>query len=197
MLASIPRREPPFLGAPLHYFTPDSWWEGGLINGPVDHRGAAALELYELLATVGLFLGFAKVGGWRTAFDRLIADRGPWYRALGAVAGALVAALLIQSQTLSVYPLAFAHLPYAELGDVGSSVITYVLYVVIYAPVLLVFARLGAWATLVTGLRAPAPPTAPTLTPGDPDDPAAWPRCAPPGSWSPRTGWPPRPKRAG
>ncbi|MGW5400362.1 ATP/GTP-binding protein [Streptomyces sp. NPDC003952] len=168
----------PFIGAPLYYFTPDSWWEGGLINGPVDHRGQAALEVYVLLVTVGLFLAFAKMGGWRTAFDQLIAARGPWYRALGAAAGALVVVLLIQSQTLVVYPLAFGHLPYAELGETGGSFVTNALYVVIYAPVCVVFARLGGWVTLLTGPRSSARPAdAPqAATPGGPDSPAGWPQ---------------------
>lgn len=168
----------PFLGAPLYYFTPDSWWEGGLINGPVDHRGQAAREVYVLLVTVGLFMGFAKMGGWRTAFDRLIAARGPWYRALGAAAGAFGVVLLIESQTLVVYPLFFGHLPYAELGETGSAVITNVLYVLIYVPVGLFFARLGGWAALLTGLRSPARPAdAPQpVTPGGPDSPAGWPQ---------------------
>lgn len=168
----------PFLGAPLHYFTPDSWWEGGLTNGPVDHRGQAALEVYVLVVTVGLFLGFARIGGWRTAFDQLIARHGPWYRALGAAAGAFAVVLLIQSETLAVYPLVFGHLPYAELGDTGGSVLVNVLYVLIYAPVAVVFARLGGWAALLTGLRSPTPAAdAPhTVAPGGPDSPAGWPQ---------------------
>ncbi|MER5728479.1 ATP/GTP-binding protein [Streptomyces sp. NPDC002138] len=169
----------PFLGAPLYYFTPDSWWTHGLVAAPVDHRGQAALELYELLATVGLFLGFARIGGWRTAFDRLIADRGPWYRALGAAAGAAVVVALIENQVLPVYPLAFAHLPYAELGEAGASIVTYVLYAVIYLPVILVFGRLGDWPGLaqsvLAGPAAPSREPLPTV-PGGPDDPAAWPQ---------------------
>ncbi|MCX5194042.1 ATP/GTP-binding protein [Streptomyces sp. NBC_00249] len=169
----------PFLGSPLYFFTPDAWWTGDLTPAPKDHRGMAALELYELLVTVGMFLGFAKVGGWRAAFDRLIADRGPWYRALGAAVGAFVVVLLIDSETLSVYPLAFGHLPYAELGSTASTVVTYLLYALIYLPVLLVFARLGGWAPLLAGLFAPAGPPAaevPTVVPGSPQDPVGWPQ---------------------
>ncbi|MCP3758650.1 ATP/GTP-binding protein [Streptomyces sp. TBY4] len=166
-------------GAPLHYFTPDSWWTGNLVKQPVDHRGMAATEFYELLVTVGLFLGFAKLGGWRTAFDRLIAARGPWYRALGAAAGALAVVLVIQNPTpiLKVYPLAFGHLPYAELGETGGAVVTNVLYVLIYAPVVFFFARLGGWTALLTGLRSSAHPAdAPQAVPPDgPDSPAGWP----------------------
>ncbi|MFE4264702.1 ATP/GTP-binding protein [Streptomyces sp. NPDC056883] len=167
----------PFLGAPLYYFTPDSWWEGGLINGPIDHRGQAALEVYVLLVTVGLCIAFAKMGGWRTAFDQLIAARGPWYRALGAGVGAFVVVLLIQTQTLVVYPLVFGHLPYAELGETGGSVVTNALYVLIYAPVVVLFARLGGWTTLLAGLRSSAlPADAPQAVPQDgPDAPAGWP----------------------
>ncbi|MEV0413114.1 ATP/GTP-binding protein [Streptomyces sp. NPDC050448] len=168
----------PFLGAPLYYFTPASWWDGSLTPGPVDHRGAAAQDLYELLGTVGMFLAFAKIGGWRAAFDRLVCARGPWYRALGAAAGAFAVVLLIESQTLSVYPLAFGHLPYAELGSTAASVVTYALYALIYLPVLLVFARLGGWAPLLAGLFTPAGPASDVLaaTPGGPQDPAGWPQ---------------------
>ncbi|WP_030161503.1 ATP/GTP-binding protein [Streptomyces sp. NRRL S-244] len=172
--------ELPFLGAPLYFFTPAGWWTDGLTRAPVDHRGMAALELYELLGTVGMFLGFAKVGGWRAAFDRLVAARGPWYRALGSAAAALVVVLLIENKTLSVYPLAFAHLPYAELGSTAASVITYALYVLIYLPLVLVFGRLGGWASLLAGLLTPAaPPVAAPGDPGrpgDPEDPAGWPQ---------------------
>ncbi|MFI8385545.1 ATP/GTP-binding protein [Streptomyces sp. NPDC085540] len=163
----------PFIGAPLYYFTPSSWW-----TGSNDHRAVAAVQLYELLGTVGLFFGFAKLGGWRAAFDRLIAARGPWYRAAGAAAGAFVTVLLIQNKVLTVYPLAFGHLPYGELGRVGGSLVTYVIYALIYAPLLLVFGRLGGWPALLADLRAPARPVAAPLSPSEagPDDPAGWPQ---------------------
>lgn len=190
----------PFLGAPLYFFTPAGWWTDGLTRAPVDHRGMAALELYELLGTVGMFLGFARIGGWRAAFDRLVASRGPWYRALGAAAAALVVVLLIENKTLSVYPLAFAHLPYAELGSTAASVITYALYALIYLPVILVFGRLGGWASLLADLLSPAaPPAAAPGDPGDPggpEDPVGWPQLRAAGLGSPPTGWPPKPKRA-
>lgn len=170
----------PLVESPLYYFTPDSWWQGNLAKVPVDHRGQAASQFYELLVTVGLFLGFAKLGGWRTAFDQLIAARGPWYRAMGAAAGAFAVVLLIQSPTpiLMVYPLVFGHLPYAELGETGGAVVTNLLYVVIYAPLVLFFARLGGWAALLKGLRSPAPPEElpRTATPGGQDSPAGWPQ---------------------
>lgn len=167
-------------GSPLHYFTPDSWWKGNLVKEPIDHRGMAAREFYELLVTVGLFLGFAKLGGWRTAFNQLIAARGPWYRAAGAAAGAFAVVWLIQNPTpiLMVYPLAFGHLPYPELGETGGAVVTNVLYVLIYAPVGLYFARLGGWAALLKGLRSSAVPAdAPQAVNLDgPDSPAGWPQ---------------------
>ncbi|MFJ7202696.1 ATP/GTP-binding protein [Streptomyces sp. NPDC098789] len=168
----------PLLGAPLYYFTPDSWWTGELVSVPAGDPGRVALELYELLVTVGLFLGFAKIGGWRAAFDRLIAERGPWYRALGAAAGAFLVFLLIAYQVLPVYPLAFGHLPYAEIDPVVSSVITFVLYVVIYFPIAFFFGRMGDWPGLVRSVIAgPAAPSEPLpVAPGGPDDPAAWPQ---------------------
>ncbi|MFD7081513.1 ATP/GTP-binding protein [Streptomyces sp. NPDC059918] len=172
--------ELPFLGAPLYFFTPAGWWTDGLTRAPVDHRGMAALELYELLGTVGMFLAFAKMGGWRAAFDRLVAARGPWFRALGSAAAALVVVLLIENQTLPVYPLAFGHLPYAELGSTAASVITYALYALIYLPLILVFGRLGGWADLAAGLLSPAaaPAAAPDAAaePGGPQDPVGWPQ---------------------
>ncbi|MFG2981037.1 ATP/GTP-binding protein [Streptomyces sp. NPDC048258] len=162
----------PFAGSPLYLFTPENWWSHGLVMAPLDYRGWVALELYELLVTVGLFLVFARLGGWRAAFDRLIASRGPWYRALGAAAGALVVVLLIENKVLPVYPLAFGHLPYQELGDVAGSLLTYALYVMIYLPLLYVFARLGGWRTLLTRTEtAPAAAVA-----GSPEDPVAWPQ---------------------
>ncbi|WP_306439657.1 ATP/GTP-binding protein, partial [Streptomyces sp. BR123] len=169
----------PFIGAPLHYFTPESWWTGGYEPRPADHRGQAALELYELLISVGMFLFFARLGGWRAAFDRHIAAHGPWHRALAAAAGALAVWGLIENDVLPVYPLAFGHLPYQELGEVAGPVITYALYVVVYLPVVYVFARLGGWADLLAraGAGAASASAAPgTPVPGGPDDPAEWPQ---------------------
>lgn len=170
----------PLVGVPLDLFTPEDWWTNGLRREPVDHRGLAATELYELLVTGGILFGFARLGGWRTAFDRLVVARGPWYRALGALIGALVVTLLIVSETLPVYPLAFGHLPYAELGGSAGSLVTYLLYAVVYLPVILFFGRLGDWAGLVHGaLAGPAGAEAPAAHPAGPDladDPADWPR---------------------
>ncbi|MFJ6371358.1 ATP/GTP-binding protein [Streptomyces virginiae] len=168
----------PFLGAPLYYFTPDSWWEGAAVKTAIDHRGLAAVEFYELLGTVGLFLGFAKLGGWRTAFDDLIAARGPWYRAAGAAAAAFVTFLLIQNQVLTVYPLAFGHLPYTELTGLAGALVIYLVYTLIYLPLVPVFARLGGWTSLLAPLRTPARPAdaPPSPIEGGPDDPVAWPQ---------------------
>ncbi|CAM5596701.1 hypothetical protein SAVIM338S_05331 [Streptomyces avidinii] len=187
----------PLVGVPLDLFTPEDWWTHGLRREPVDHRGLAATELYELLVTLAMVYGFAQLGGWRTAFDRLVVARGPWYRALGALAGALLVTLLIVSETLPVYPLAFAHLPYAELGGAGGSALTYLLYAAIYLPVILFFGRLGDWAGLVhgalggagadaragdRGAARTAPAAAPSGAPGapgapaGPEDPAGWPQ---------------------
>ncbi|WP_374224244.1 ATP/GTP-binding protein [Streptomyces sp. ISL-66] len=183
----------PLVGVPLDLFTPEDWWTHGLRREPVDHRGLAATELYELLVTLGMVYGFARAGGWRTAFDRLVAARGPWYRALGALVGALVVTLLIVSETLPAYPLAFAHLPYAELGGAAGSAVTYLLYAVIYLPLILFFGRLGDWTGLVHGVvngsgagagagtdtrtGPAAPAAAPALPlPGGPEDPAGWPQ---------------------
>ncbi|MDJ0383819.1 ATP/GTP-binding protein [Streptomyces sp. G-G2] len=169
----------PLLGAPLYYFTPSSWWTQGVQAGPKGQSAAVALQVYELLGTVGLFLGFAKIGGWRAAFDRLIAERGPWYRAMGAAAGTLVVALLLQYRILPVYELVFEHLPYRDLGVGASAVITYVLYAVIYFPVIYFFGRLGGWVNLVRAIPAgPAVDSAAPLptAPGGPDDPVGWPQ---------------------
>ncbi|MEW2417111.1 ATP/GTP-binding protein [Streptomyces sp. NPDC046866] len=169
----------PFVGAPLHFFTPADWWTRESVPQPVDHRGQAALEFYELLISVGMFLFFARLGGWRAAFDEHIGARGPWPRALAAAGGALLVVALIENEVLPVYPLAFSHLPYRELGGVAGPVVTYALYALIYLPVLFVFARLGGWAGLLaaarTGAAAPSAAAAGTVVPGGPDDPASWP----------------------
>ncbi|MFD9301116.1 ATP/GTP-binding protein [Streptomyces sp. NPDC060048] len=170
----------PLVGVPLDLFTPDDWWTNGLRREPVDHRGTAATELYELLVTGGMLLAFARLGGWRTAFDRLVVARGPWYRALGALIGALVVVLLVVSETLPVYPLAFGHLPYAELGGSAGPVVTYLLYAAVYLPVILFFGRLGDWAGLAHGALA-GPAAEPPATPlpagqAAADDPAGWPQ---------------------
>ncbi|MBT2446964.1 ATP/GTP-binding protein [Streptomyces sp. ISL-43] len=170
----------PLVGVPLDLFTPEGWWTNGLRREPVDHRGMAATELYELLVTGGMLFAFARLGGWRTAFDRIVVARGPWYRALGALIGALVVTLLIVSETLPVYPLAFGHLPYAELGGSAGPAVTYLLYAAVYLPVILFFGRLGDWAGLVQGaLAGPADDTpAATFPAGQApaDDPAGWPQ---------------------
>ncbi|MGW6705788.1 ATP/GTP-binding protein [Streptomyces sp. NPDC054956] len=170
----------PLVGVPLDLFTPEDWWTHGLRREPVDHRGLAATEIYELLVTAGIVLAFARLGGWRTAFERLVAARGPWYRALGALIGALVVTLLIVSETLPVYPLAFGHLPYAELGGSAGPAVTYLLYAAVYLPVILCFGRLGDWTGLVHGAlggpEAAAPATPLPAGPDPADDPARWPQ---------------------
>uniref|UniRef100_A0AAU2JUY7 ATP/GTP-binding protein n=1 Tax=Streptomyces sp. NBC_00049 TaxID=2903617 RepID=A0AAU2JUY7_9ACTN len=129
----------------LNLFTPDDWW-GGLDRMPVDGRGLAAMEIYELLLTGGLVLVFARLGNWRTAFDHVVAARGRWAATLGAAVGALFVVMLFKTHLVKVEDLAFGHLPYAEMGRTASAIVVWALYAVIYLPVLVFFTRLAGWS---------------------------------------------------
>ncbi|MCX4696739.1 ATP/GTP-binding protein [Streptomyces sp. NBC_01408] len=160
----------PYSDLPLRLFTPRDWWELG--GRAADHRGAAALEAYALVLTGALVLWFSRLGSWGLAFERLVAVRGAGARVAGAAAGALFVMALISTKTLTAYDLAFAHLPYHELGRTGGLVVN-LLYVVLYGPVLYFFARLAGWR----GRSAPgAAPAAPAQPDRAAEDPAGWPQ---------------------
>ncbi|MFI5619231.1 ATP/GTP-binding protein [Streptomyces sp. NPDC051567] len=168
----------PYFDLPLKLFTPRDWWELG--GAAVDHRGEAALQAYELVVTALLVVWFSRLGSWGTAFERLVAARGPGARAAGAAVGALFVTTLLWTKTLTAEDLAFAHLPYPELGRTGGLVVSLLLYGLIYGPVLVLFARLGGWR----GRRGPSAPepVTPAAVPvvrvseaGSPGDPVAWP----------------------
>ncbi|MGW0365374.1 ATP/GTP-binding protein [Streptomyces sp. NPDC002990] len=160
----------PYADLPLKLFTPRDWWD--LRGRPVDGRGTAALEAYWLVLTGLLAVWFSRLGSWGTAFDRLVAARGPGARALGAAAAGLFVIMLIWTKTLTAEDLFFGHLPYQELGRVGSLVVMVLLYLVLYGPVVVYFARLGGWraphaAGLGPAVQAPVAAAA--------DDPVRWP----------------------
>ncbi|MET9321896.1 ATP/GTP-binding protein [Streptomyces sp. NPDC003038] len=162
----------PYADLPLKLFTPRDWWD--LRGRPVDGRGTAALEAYWLLLTGVLAVWFSRLGSWGTAFDRLVAARGPGARAVGAAAGGLFVIMLIWTKTLTADDLFFGHLPYHELGRVGSLVVMVLLYLALYGPVVVYFARLGGWR----GRRAPdvGGPGPARQAPGAEagDDPVQW-----------------------
>ncbi|MFJ8164763.1 ATP/GTP-binding protein [Streptomyces sp. NPDC096136] len=165
----------PYIEVPLKLFTPRDWWELG--GAAVDHRGQAALQVYELLLTGGLVAWFSRLGAWRAAFDRLVVARGPQARKAGAAAGALLVALLIWTNTVPADALFFEHLPYKDMPPVLGLVVSLLLNFLLYAPVALYFGRLGGWwgaagsgQVAEPGVKAaPVPAQAPAA------DPALWP----------------------
>ncbi|MFJ8014754.1 ATP/GTP-binding protein [Streptomyces sp. NPDC096339] len=139
----------------LLIFTPGDWWHP-FTHLPVDDRGLIAMEVYELLLTGGLVFGFARLGNWRTAFERVVADRGRRAAALGAAFGALFVVVLFKTRVVRPEDLAFGHLPYSEMGPVMSAVVQWILYAVIYLPVIVFFARLADWSGRGRAKRAEA-----------------------------------------
>ncbi|MFD5547842.1 ATP/GTP-binding protein [Streptomyces goshikiensis] len=164
----------PYSSVPLKLFTPREWWQLG--GAPTDHRGAAAEQVYSLALTGALVVWFSRLGSWGLAFERLVAARGPMARVAGAGVGALFVGMLIWTKTLPAEDLAFAHLPYHELGEVGGLVVNLVLYALLYLPVFWFFGRLG-------GLFRGGGPVRPEPGPAQPaaagtavpeDDPVEW-----------------------
>ncbi|MER6447112.1 ATP/GTP-binding protein [Streptomyces venezuelae] len=140
----------------LNLFTPDDWW-GGLDRMPVDGRGRAAMEIYELLITGGLVFATARLGNWSRAFRHVVAARGRWAATLGAAIGALFVVVLFKTHLVKVEDLAFGHLPYQEMGTTASAIAMWTLHAVIYLPVLVFFARLARRSGPVQTDRAAQP----------------------------------------
>ncbi|UQX03253.1 ATP/GTP-binding protein [Streptomyces sp. RerS4] len=131
----------PYIEVPLRLFTPGEWWELG--GNPVDHRGQAAQQIYELLLTGGLVVWFSRLGSWGPAFDRLIAARGPHARAAGAAAGAVGVMLLIWTDSIPADALLIGHLPLREIEPTQGLLLTLLLYLVLYGSVVVYFVRFG------------------------------------------------------
>ncbi|MCB5170052.1 ATP/GTP-binding protein [Streptomyces bambusae] len=149
-------------------FTPRGWWE---LGRPEGHAAMATLEAYRLMLTGLLLYGFGRLGSWRIAFDRLVAERGRGARVGFAAATAVVTFALVQSQVLPVHPLAFSHLPYEKLGMTSLGAVGLLLYCAIYLPLLWFVARLAGW----TGRRTAAAPLPPVPSVPSPEaDPAGW-----------------------
>ncbi|WP_424211519.1 ATP/GTP-binding protein [Streptomyces sp. BI20] len=174
----------PYATVPVRLFTPRDWW-GGLEFTPVDGRGRAALEIYHILVAAALLWGFARLGRWRTAFDRLIAARGRTARAAGAATGAAFVLLIIFTGTVPVYDLLYGHLSYAPEDAALTGALSYPILAAIWLGVLVPFARLGGVLPWRRGGRPAAGPeragaqardaSQAPVPAGDPRDPAGWP----------------------
>ncbi|MFE2269323.1 ATP/GTP-binding protein [Streptomyces lavendulae] len=175
----------PYIQVPLKLFTPRDWWELG--GGATDHRGMAALQVYELLLTGGLVFWFSRLGSWGLAFERLVAARGPRARAAGAATGALFVMMLIWTGTVPAEALLFQHLPLREIAPTQGLLITLLLYGVLYVPVLVYYARLGGWRRGGRGGTAGTAAAEATVhqqvAPEDGTDPAQWPQLRDAGLW--------------
>ncbi|MER5807771.1 ATP/GTP-binding protein [Streptomyces sp. NPDC002033] len=156
----------PYFDVPLKLFTPRDWWQLG--GAPVDGRGTAALQAYMLLVTVLLVIWFSRLGSWRLAFERLVAARGTRARIAGAAAGGLFVEMLIWTNTLTVLGLVGGHLPYEEMSAGTVTLVTYLVYAVVSAPVVVFFARLARKAA--PGQR----PAATSPAPASGGDPREW-----------------------
>ncbi|MFJ4865041.1 ATP/GTP-binding protein [Streptomyces sp. NPDC088748] len=168
----------PFWDAPLNLFTPDSWYAA---NGePVMGTGGMrAKPIYELLFVSALLYGFGRLGSWRTAWNRLVVERGPWVPALAVVPLAWVTLLLVDNHQLPLRQLVFAFLPYGTDQEANLALDS-AAKTVIDVVVVLAFAWLGGAVRLLRLLR-PAPaqagPDSPRAAPADEqeDDPVRWP----------------------
>ncbi|MFD7259375.1 ATP/GTP-binding protein [Streptomyces sp. NPDC059874] len=129
----------------LLIFTPGDWWDP-YSHLPVDDRGAIAMEVYEVLLTAGLVFGFARLGNWRTAFERVVADQGRRAAALGATLGALLVVIVFKTHLVKVEELVLGHVPWREIEPATGAVVMWILYAVIYLPVIVFFVRLADWS---------------------------------------------------
>ncbi|MFF5705753.1 ATP/GTP-binding protein [Streptomyces sp. NPDC012794] len=157
----------PYTDLPVKLLTPHDWWELG--GAPRPGPGVAALQVYMLLVTGALVVWFSRLGSWGLAFERLVAARGPRARVLGAAALALFVVVIIWTRTVPLLSLVGGHLPYAEMSPGVQQLVTYLVYGVVLAPVLVFFARLA---------RRPAPTPGPGTAPVEAApgaDPADWP----------------------
>ncbi|MFJ7591068.1 ATP/GTP-binding protein [Streptomyces sp. NPDC097617] len=169
----------PFWDAPLNLFTPDSWYAA---NGePVMGTGGMrAKPIYELLFVAALLYGFGRLGSWRTAWSRLVVERGPWAPALAVVPLAWVTLLLVDNHQLPLRQLVFAFLPYGTDQEANLA-LDNTAKTAIDVAVVLGFAWLGGAVRLLRRLRpttAPAGPDRPRAAPAEEqeDDPARWPQ---------------------
>ncbi|MEU3721960.1 ATP/GTP-binding protein [Streptomyces sp. NPDC031705] len=157
----------PYTDLPVKLLTPHDWWELG--GAPKDGPGVAALQAYMLLVTGALVWWFSRLGSWGTAFERLVAARGPRARLAGAAAVALFVAVIIWTRTVPLIDLLGGHLPLAQMSRGTQQLVTYLVYGVALAPALVLFARLARKPVPDGGTRAvPAPAPAGA-------DPAGWP----------------------
>ncbi|MFD9476375.1 ATP/GTP-binding protein [Streptomyces nojiriensis] len=169
----------PFWDAPLNLFTPDSWYAA---NGePVMGTGGMrAKPIYETLFVSALLYGFGRLGSWRTAWSRLVVERGPWAPALAVVPLAWVTLLLVDNHQLPLRQLAFAFLPYGTDQEANLALDS-TAKTAIDVAVVLAFAWLGGAVRLLRRIRPaadPARPARPRATPAEEqeDDPARWPQ---------------------
>ncbi|MGW1885274.1 ATP/GTP-binding protein [Streptomyces sp. NPDC001970] len=166
----------PYWRVPLELFTPRDWWS---LGSDAETQRGMAVGIYDLLFTGAIVYWFGRLGDWRGAFERGVVARGTLARAAAAAAGALLVVLLITTETLPVTRLAFQFLPYQDMSAATAAVVVDTLYIVIYLPVLLFFARLGGWSRLIRhrpdrpgGQR---PEQAPRGEESREPDPADWP----------------------
>ncbi|MFD7782410.1 ATP/GTP-binding protein [Streptomyces nojiriensis] len=169
----------PFWDAPLNLFTPDSWYAA---NGePVMGTGGMrAKPIYELLFVSALLYGFGRLGSWRTAWSRLVVERGPWASALAVVPLAWVTLLLVDNHQLPLRQLVFAFLPYGTDQEANLALDS-TAKTTIDVAVVLAFAWLGGAVRLLRRIRPAADPTSPDRPRGAPaeeqeEDPARWPQ---------------------
>ncbi|MER6215294.1 ATP/GTP-binding protein [Streptomyces sp. NPDC001674] len=159
----------PYTDLPVKLLTPRDWWKP-LDGGPVDGRGVAAIQTYMLLVTVALAVWFSRLGSWGLAFDRLVAARGRRARAAGAAAGGLFVAMLIWTKTLTVLGLVGGHLPYEDMTPGTTDLVTLLVYVVVFAPVVAFFTRLALKSAPEERSKAAPVPLAEPVA-----DPVSWP----------------------
>ncbi|MEU6272754.1 ATP/GTP-binding protein [Streptomyces populi] len=169
----------------LKLFTPDDWWWGGT-TAPRSWQGVDAIVVYDGLFFAALVYAMGRLGSWREIAHHFVVRRAQPGRALVAALAALL--------TLTfVWPDAFPGVGWDPLPIVNpvlslvallaggddvfqSPAISYGVYALITAAVLLPFARLGGWWPLAKERLGSRP--AATASPAAPEEPSG-----PPAEW--------------
>ncbi|MET9608595.1 ATP/GTP-binding protein [Streptomyces sp. NPDC006512] len=111
----------PYWKVPVRLFTPGDWWEP-LTGDPVKNTGGdVALPLYELFFDAVLLYGFGRLGGWVTAWRRLVTVHGRLVQAASAAVGCLITLYLVADYALPVRLAVYPLLPLNPADTVGNS----------------------------------------------------------------------------
>lgn len=165
----------PYWTVPLKLFTPGDWW-APLSGEPVKGTGGdVAQPLYELLFDAALLYGFGRLGGWPTAWRRLVVARGRLLQAGAAALACLITLWLVEELALPVRLVVYPFLPLVPNDPVGNTSTMAQTDSVINVLVVAAF----LWPALRRRSAEPRPGSQGSRSPeqsepGSPDDPVQW-----------------------